>query len=51
MKYRKGIVDIDANIVCEKDSHKGIIIGKQGSMLKKSEPEQEGISKIFWVSG
>ncbi|NBJ97055.1 GTPase Era [bacterium 1xD8-48] len=35
MKYRKGIVDIDANIVCEKDSHKGIIIGKQGSMLKK----------------
>lgn len=35
MKYRKGIVDIDANIICEKDSHKGIIIGKQGSMLKK----------------
>ncbi|MDE6890319.1 MAG: KH domain-containing protein, partial [Lachnospiraceae bacterium] len=35
MKYRKGIVDIDANIVCEKDSHKGIIIGKQGGMLKK----------------
>lgn len=35
MKYRKGIVDIDANIVCEKESHKGIIIGKQGSMLKK----------------
>ena len=35
MKYRKNIVDIDATIVCEKDSHKGIIIGKQGSMLKK----------------
>ena len=35
MKYRKGIVDIDATIVCERDSHKGIIIGKQGSMLKK----------------
>ena len=29
------IVDIDATIVCERDSHKGIIIGKQGSMLKK----------------
>ena len=35
MKYRKHIVDIDATIVCERDSHKGIIIGKQGSMLKK----------------
>lgn len=30
-----GIVDIDATIICERDSHKGIIIGKQGSMLKK----------------
>lgn len=29
------IVDIDATIICEKDSHKGIIIGKQGNMLKK----------------
>ncbi len=29
------ITDIDATIVCERDSHKGIIIGKQGSMLKK----------------
>lgn len=35
MKYRKRIVDIDATIICERDSHKGIIIGKQGSMLKK----------------
>ena len=37
MKYRKGgeIVDIEATIICERDSHKGIIIGKQGSMLKK----------------
>ena len=35
MKYRKKIVDIDATIICERDSHKGIIIGKQGSMLKK----------------
>ena len=30
-----GIVEIDATIFCEKDSHKGIIIGKRGSMLKK----------------
>lgn len=35
MKWRKGIVDIDATIICERESHKGIIIGKQGSMLKK----------------
>ena len=35
MKYRENIVDIDATIVCERDSHKGIIIGKGGSMLKK----------------
>ena len=35
-KRNKGnIVDIEATIICEKDSHKGIIIGKQGSMLKK----------------
>ncbi len=37
MKWRPGgeICDIEATIVCERDSHKGIIIGKQGSMLKK----------------
>lgn len=37
MKERRHghIIDIDATIVCERDSHKGIIIGKQGSMLKK----------------
>ena len=38
MKERPGekkICDIDATIICEKDSHKGIIIGKQGAMLKK----------------
>jgi GTP-binding protein era len=29
------MVDIEAAIVCEKDSHKGIIIGKAGSMLKR----------------
>ena len=38
MKTRPGknpIVDIDATIICERESHKGIIIGKQGVMLKK----------------
>ncbi|MCR5792075.1 MAG: GTPase Era [Lachnospiraceae bacterium] len=36
MKLRRHghIYDIDATIVCERDSHKGIIIGKQGAMLK-----------------
>jgi GTP-binding protein Era len=32
---RSGLIDIDATIVCERDSHKGIIIGKGGSMLKQ----------------
>lgn len=35
MKYRKDLVDIEATIICERDSHKGIIIGKGGAMLKK----------------
>lgn len=35
MKVTKKIVDIEATIICEKDSHKGIIIGKGGQMLKK----------------
>ena len=30
-----GIIDLDATIYCEKASHKGIIIGKHGDMLKK----------------
>ena len=38
MKNRPGkrnLIDIDATIICERSSHKGIIIGKQGSMLKR----------------
>ena len=31
----KDIIDMDATIYCERDTHKGIIIGKQGAMLKK----------------
>ncbi|MTK09973.1 MAG: GTPase Era [Hungatella sp.] len=36
MKERdNGIMDIEANIICERESHKGIIIGKGGAMLKR----------------
>ena len=34
-RERSGIWDIEATIVCERDSHKGIIIGRGGAMLKK----------------
>lgn len=34
-RHHKDMYDIEATIVCERDSHKGIIIGKKGSMLKK----------------
>jgi GTP-binding protein Era len=33
--YGNGMIDIEATIVCERDSHKGIIIGKGGSKLKQ----------------
>lgn len=54
----KDLIDIQANIYCEKDTHKGIIIGKQGKMLKKigmnARQEIEDLlgSKVFlqlWV--
>ena len=35
MKFKKNIVDIDATIFCERDSHKGMVIGKGGAMLKR----------------
>lgn len=35
MKVKRKVMHIDATIICERDSHKGIIIGKQGNMLKK----------------
>ena len=36
MKEREnGIIDLDASIICERDSHKGMIIGKGGQMLKR----------------
>lgn len=47
LKYRKKLVDIEATIICERDSHKGIIIGKNGAMLKKigslARPEIEDL--------
>lgn len=61
MEYRKGktgIYDIEATIICERDSHKGIIIGKGGEMLKRigslARPEIEDMmeSKVnlkLWV--
>lgn len=54
----KDIIDIEANIYCEKETHKGILIGKEGKMLKKigslSRVEIENLlgSKVFlqlWV--
>lgn len=58
MKYRKKIADIEATIICERDSHKGIIIGKGGQMLKKigsmARPEIEDLLEMqvnlqLWV--
>lgn len=58
MKYKKKIVDIEATIICERDSHKGIVIGKQGAMLKKigsyARPEIEDLLEMqvnlqLWV--
>lgn len=58
MKFEKNVCHIDATIICERDSHKGIIIGKGGSMLKKigslARPEIEEMlgTKVFlqlWV--
>ena len=35
MSGSNGIMDVEATIICERDSHKGIIIGKGGAMLKR----------------
>lgn len=43
-----GLVDIEATIICERESHKGIIIGKQGSMLKRIGTEaRKEIEMLF----
>lgn len=47
-KDSKGLYNIEATILCEKDSHKGIIIGKKGEMLKKiSTYAREDIEKFL----
>ncbi|NEU03424.1 MULTISPECIES: GTPase Era [Clostridium] len=47
-KNEKGIYKIEANLLCEKDSHKGIIIGKNGNMLKKiSTYARQDLEKFF----
>lgn len=48
MKEKKNIVDIEANIYCEKASHKSIIIGKGGQMLKEvGSQAREDIEKML----
>lgn len=50
VKQRKGkdIIDVYANVYCEKESHKGMVIGKNGSMLKKIGQEaREDIEKLL----
>lgn len=43
-----GIMDVEATIYCERDSHKGIIIGKKGAMLKKiSTYARQDMEKFF----
>ena len=52
------VVDIEATIICERESHKGIIIGKNGSMLKRIGSDarheiedmlQEKVNLRLWV--
>ncbi len=58
MKQRKKLCDVEATIICERESHKGIIIGKGGQMLKKigstARPEIEDLLEMqvnlqLWV--
>ncbi len=39
----KRVMHIDATIICERDSHKGIIIGKQGSHAERDSGAQRGM--------
>ncbi len=44
----KELIDVFANLYCEKESHKGMVIGKKGSMLKKIGQEaREDIEKLL----
>ncbi|MEA4912849.1 MAG: GTPase Era [Oscillospiraceae bacterium] len=46
-RENRALIDIDAEIVCEKDSHKGMIIGKGGAMLKKIGSEARASIESF----
>ena len=48
VKEKTSKVFIEATIICNKDTHKGIIIGKGGSMLKKiNDQSSSDIAKLF----
>ena len=48
IKEKTSKVFIEATIICNKDTHKGIIIGKNGSMLKKiNDQASTDIAKLF----
>lgn len=48
MKDKGSVVSVSANIFCEKESHKSIIIGKNGAMLKKTGSfAREDMEKFF----
>lgn len=49
-KNGDGILDITATIFCERDSHKGIVIGKGGAMLKKiGSDARDELEKFFQI--
>lgn len=51
-KERPGtdLIDIDVNIYCERESHKGMVIGKGGAMLKKLPVLPVQTAKSFWAA-
>jgi hypothetical protein len=54
MKERddKDLLDIDATIYCERESHKGILIGKNGTMLRKiATLARKDLRGISWLPG
>ncbi len=50
MKMKNKVMHIDATIICERDSHKGIIIGKQGNMLKKIGSTARYETRKCWIA-
>lgn len=49
-RYGEGIMDVSAVIYCERESHKGIVIGKNGAMLKKvGQLAREDMERFFMI--